>query len=120
MVENLTESLFAEMTTDSPMVVRSRQMRMNSLEGILTTAAYSVSGMPRCSESMSINCKDRSGLAHGSHPGPASTPQKGGKGFVRSGPAAPRAAPSQAHPRSVSTNPLASLATMANMPSTRL
>ena len=44
----------------SPMLVRSLQMRMNSEEGILTTAEYSVSGMPRCSLSMSISFSSKS------------------------------------------------------------
>merc|ERR1711935_1043165 len=39
---------------------RSRQIRANSALGILTVAAYSVSGMPRCSESMSISFSSKS------------------------------------------------------------
>ena len=59
-VENLTPSLDTEMVTVSPMEERSRQMRWNSAEGIFTVAAYSVSGMPRCSESMSMSLSSKS------------------------------------------------------------
>jgi len=44
----------------SPMLLRSRQMRWNSELGIFTVAAYSVSGIPRCSLSMSINFSSKS------------------------------------------------------------
>ncbi len=39
----------------SPRTPRSRMMRWNSAEGILIEHWYSCSGMPRCSQSMSIN-----------------------------------------------------------------
>ena len=35
-------------------------MRWNSADGIFTTALYSVSGMPRCSLSMSISLSSKS------------------------------------------------------------
>ena len=48
------------MVTVSPMEDRSRQMRWNSEAGILIWHLYSVSGMPRCSESMSISFSSKS------------------------------------------------------------
>ena len=53
--ENVTPSLVALMAQVSPMVDRSRMMRWNSPEDMRTVAMYSVSGMPRCSLSMSIS-----------------------------------------------------------------
>lgn len=44
----------------SPMVERSRQIRRNSELGIFTTALYSVSGIPRCSLSMSMSLSSKS------------------------------------------------------------
>jgi hypothetical protein len=41
------------------MTVISVQMRLNSAEGIFTTHLYSVSGIPKCSLSMSINWRVR-------------------------------------------------------------
>jgi len=54
-IENLTAFLGAEMVIVSPMVDRSRMMRWNSVADILIEALYSVSGMPRCSLSMSMS-----------------------------------------------------------------
>lgn len=51
--ENLTPSLVTDTVTVSPMADRSRQMRWNSDEGILTVASNWESGMPSCSLSMS-------------------------------------------------------------------
>jgi hypothetical protein len=59
-VANFTPSFDTEIVTVSPMELKSAQIRLNSDEGIFTVAAYSVSGMPRCSESMSISLSSKS------------------------------------------------------------
>ena len=59
-VMKLMPSLLTDIVTVSPMEDRSRQMRANSADGILTVALCSVSGMPRCSESMSMSFSSKS------------------------------------------------------------
>ena len=59
-VENLTLSLVTLMDTVSPMVAKSLQMRWNSTDGILMVTAYSVSGIPKCSLSMSMSFNSKS------------------------------------------------------------
>ena len=59
-VENLMPSFVAEMSTVSPMLVRSRTMRWYSEDGILISAEYSWSGMPRCSDSMDMSFRSKS------------------------------------------------------------
>ena len=59
-VENLTPSLVTLMDTVSPMVAKSLQMRWNSTDGILMVTAYSVSGIPKCSLSMSMSFNSKS------------------------------------------------------------
>ena len=44
----------------SPKVVKSRQILENSPDGMVTSALYSVSGIPRCSLSMTISLSSKS------------------------------------------------------------
>lgn len=46
----------------SPMLARSLQIRWNSFAGMRTTAEYSVSGIPRCSLSMSMSLSSKSDI----------------------------------------------------------
>ena len=59
-VENVTPSFVIVILTLSPTFDKSRQMRANSLEDNFTTASYSVSGIPKCSVSMSISLRSNS------------------------------------------------------------
>jgi hypothetical protein len=63
LVLNFTPSFVAEITTVSPMLLRSLQMRAYSALGMRMVAEYSVSGMPRCSLSMSISLRLKSATA---------------------------------------------------------
>ena len=51
----LGRPLVTLMDTAVPMVAKSLQMRWNSTDGILMVTAYSVSGIPKCSLSMSMS-----------------------------------------------------------------
>eukprot|EP01139_Manchomonas_bermudensis_P011337 Amastigsp_a342613_36.p3 type:complete len:108 gc:universal Amastigsp_a342613_36:535-212(-) len=53
-------SLVTEISTTSPRVSRSRQICWNSFDDMRTTAMYSVSGMPKRSESMSVSLSSKS------------------------------------------------------------
>ena len=62
----------------SPMLLRSLTMRAYSAAGMVTVALYSVSGMPRCSLSMSISLSSKSDTR-------SSSAGTGGVGCVRGG-----------------------------------
>uniref|UniRef100_A0A7C9DUG3 Uncharacterized protein n=1 Tax=Opuntia streptacantha TaxID=393608 RepID=A0A7C9DUG3_OPUST len=62
LVENLTPSLLTEITTVSPILLRSLHILANSADGILIIAWYSASGIPRCSLSMSISFISKSAI----------------------------------------------------------
>jgi len=58
--ENLIPSFVTLIEQVSPNTPRSRMMRWNSVEGRRTLHLYSVSGMPRCSESISMSLSSNS------------------------------------------------------------
>mmetsp|Transcript_85602 Transcript_85602/g.184796 ORF Transcript_85602/g.184796 Transcript_85602/m.184796 type:complete len:254 (-) Transcript_85602:24-785(-) len=58
--ENRIPSLVQVIVQVSPSTARSRMMRWNSAEGMRMVQLYSVSGMPRCSDSMSISFSSNS------------------------------------------------------------
>ena len=58
--ENLTASFATAIVTVSPRIERSRQIFWNSPEGMVTSELYSVSGMPRCSLSITMSIISKS------------------------------------------------------------
>mmetsp|Transcript_38682 Transcript_38682/g.86044 ORF Transcript_38682/g.86044 Transcript_38682/m.86044 type:complete len:233 (-) Transcript_38682:70-768(-) len=61
-VENLIPSLVADISTVSPILARSRQMRWYSEDGIFASAAYSWSGIVSWSRSMDISLRSKSDI----------------------------------------------------------
>ena len=55
LAENRAPSFVQQIMTESPRILKSRQILLNSALGILITHAYSVSGIPKCSVSKFIN-----------------------------------------------------------------